>query len=145
VTELECSSTANLCFSLSAVTYHVTGEIVAPPGTTACIVMVFGFVINTQGPDSSVGIATDYGLTVRGSNPGGARFFAHVQTGPGSHQASCTVQWVPGLSQRVKRPGRGADTHPLLVPRSRKSSAIPLSPYRSLVACYRVTFTFTFN
>jgi hypothetical protein len=41
--------------------------------------------------------------------PVGARFFAHVQTGPGAHAASCTMGtgYFPG----VKRPGRGAD-HP---------------------------------
>jgi hypothetical protein len=41
--------------------------------------------------------------------PVGARFFAHVQTGPAAHPASCTVgtRSFPG----VKRPGRGAD-HP---------------------------------
>jgi hypothetical protein len=52
-------------------------------------------------------LATDW--TVRGSNPGGVRFFAHVQTGPGSHPASCTVG--TGSFPGVKRPGRGAD-HP---------------------------------
>jgi hypothetical protein len=38
-----------------------------------------------------------------------ARFFAQIQTGPGSHPASCTmgIGSFPG----VKRPGRGAD-HP---------------------------------
>jgi hypothetical protein len=41
--------------------------------------------------------------------PVGARFFAHVQTGPGAHPDSCTMGtgYFPG----VKRPGRGAD-HP---------------------------------
>jgi hypothetical protein len=41
--------------------------------------------------------------------PVGARFFAHVQTGPGAHPASCTMATCsfPG----VKRPGRGVD-HP---------------------------------
>jgi hypothetical protein len=41
--------------------------------------------------------------------PVGARFFAHVQNGPGAHPASCTMStgYFPG----VKRPGRGAD-HP---------------------------------
>jgi hypothetical protein len=62
---------------------------------------------------SSVGIATGYGLEVRRSNPGGsevgARFFAHVQTGPGAHPASCTMN--TGSFPGVKRPGRGAD-HP---------------------------------
>jgi hypothetical protein len=39
----------------------------------------------------------------------GARFFAHVQTGPGTHPASRTMgtRSFPG----VKRPGHGAD-HP---------------------------------
>jgi hypothetical protein len=38
-----------------------------------------------------------------------ARFFAHVQTGPGAHPAACTMGtgYFPG----VKRPGLGAD-HP---------------------------------
>jgi hypothetical protein len=39
----------------------------------------------------------------------GARFFAHVQTGPGAHPASSTTGTVYFLG--VKRPGRGAD-HP---------------------------------
>jgi hypothetical protein len=41
--------------------------------------------------------------------PVGARFFAHIQTGPGAHPASCTmgIGSFPG----VKRAGRGAD-HP---------------------------------
>jgi hypothetical protein len=38
-----------------------------------------------------------------------ARYFAHVQTGPGAHPASCIMgtEFFPG----VKRPGRGAN-HP---------------------------------
>jgi hypothetical protein len=42
-------------------------------------------------------------------NPGGVRFFAHVQTDPGAHPASCTMG--TGFFPGVKRPGRGAD-HP---------------------------------
>jgi hypothetical protein len=42
--------------------------------------------------------------------PVGTRFFAHVQTGPGAHPASCTVG--TGSFPGVKRPGRGAN-HPL--------------------------------
>jgi hypothetical protein len=49
------------------------------------------------------------GWTVPESNPGGARFFAHVQTGPGVHPVSCTMG--SGSFPEVKRPGRGAD-HP---------------------------------
>jgi hypothetical protein len=41
--------------------------------------------------------------------PVGARFFAHVKTGPGAHPASCTMG--TGSFPGVKRPGRGAD-HP---------------------------------
>ena len=39
----------------------------------------------------------------------GARFFASVQTGPGTYPASCTMG--TGSFPGVKRPGRGAD-HP---------------------------------
>jgi hypothetical protein len=66
----------------------------------------------TCGPDSSVCIATGYGLYGPGDRiPVGARFFAHVQTGPGANLASCTMgtRSFPG----VKRPERGAD-HPSL-------------------------------
>jgi hypothetical protein len=60
-----------------------------------------------SGPGSSVGIATGYGLDGPGIR--GARIFAHVQTGPGAHQASCAMG--TGSFPGVKRPGRGAD-HP---------------------------------
>ena len=56
------------------------------------------------GRDSSVGIATSYGM----DGPG-ARFSVPVQTGPGAHPASCTMG--NGSFPGVKRPGRGAD-HP---------------------------------
>jgi hypothetical protein len=40
----------------------------------------------------------------------GARFFAHVQTGPEAHPASCTMG--TGSFPGVKRSGRGADHSP---------------------------------
>jgi len=47
---------------------------------------------------------------VRGSNPGGgARFSAHIQTGPGAHPASYTTR--TGSFSGIKRPGHGVD-HP---------------------------------
>jgi len=58
------------------------------------------------------------GWTVRGSNPGGARFSARVQTGPGAHPASCTMG--TGSFPGIKRPGRGVDHPPRLVPRLKK-------------------------
>jgi hypothetical protein len=79
------------------------------------------------GPGSSVGIATDYGLDGPGiaSRWVGARFSAPVQTGPGAHPASCTMGTgsFPGV-----KCGWGVllTTHPLLMPRSWKSRAIPL-------------------
>jgi hypothetical protein len=76
-------------------------------------------------PGSSVGIVTGYGLDGPGiESQWGARFFAHVQTGPEAHPASCTMG--TGSFPGVKRPGRGADHPPLLAPRLRKSRAIPL-------------------
>jgi hypothetical protein len=62
------------------------------------------------GPGSSVGIATELRDGRSGDRiPVGARFFAHVQTGPGAHPASCTMG--TGYFRGVRRPGRGAD-HP---------------------------------
>ena len=63
-----------------------------------------------MGRDSSVGIATRYGLDGPGDRiPVGARFSTPVQTGPGAHPASCTMG--TGSFSGVKRSGRGAD-HP---------------------------------
>jgi hypothetical protein len=79
-----------------------------------------------KGPRSSVGIATELRAGRSGDRfPVGARFSAHVHTGPGAHPASCTMG--TGSFPRVKS-GRGVllTTHPLLVPRSWKSTAIPL-------------------
>ena len=68
-------------------------------------------VVVVGGRDSSVGIATRYGLDGRGiESPVGATFSAPVQTGPGAHPASCTMG--TGSFTGVKRPGRGAD-HPI--------------------------------
>ena len=62
------------------------------------------------GRDSSVGIATRYGLDGPGiESRWWARFSAPVQTGPGAYPASCTMG--TGTFPGVKRLGRGAD-HP---------------------------------
>jgi hypothetical protein len=64
--------------------------------------------------DSSVGIATDYGLDDRGSNSCGAgNFFPRhrVQTGSGPHPASCPMG-IRGSFPGIKRPGRDADHSP---------------------------------
>jgi len=67
------------------------------------------------------------GWTVRDRNPVVTRFSAPVQTGPGSHPASCTMG--PRVFPRSKS-GRGVTLtpHRFLVPWSRNSRAIPLLP-----------------
>jgi len=50
-----------------------------------------------RGPDSSVGIATDYGMDGPGSNPGGDEIFHSSRQALGLIQPP--VQWVPGLSR----------------------------------------------
>jgi hypothetical protein len=80
-----------------------------------------------SGPVSSDSIATDYGLDGPGIESRWGRDFPPVQTGPGAHPASCTMDTgsFPGV-----KCGRGVllTTHLLLAPRSWKSRAIPLSP-----------------
>ena len=62
--------------------------------------------------DSSVGIATRYGLDGPWIESRlGARFSAPVHTGPGAYPAFCTMG--TGSFSGVKRPGRGADHPPL--------------------------------
>jgi len=65
-----------------------------------------------KGRDSSVGIATRYGLDGPGTESRwGARFSAPVQTGPVAHPASYTMG--TGSFLGVRRPGRDADHPPL--------------------------------
>ena len=63
------------------------------------------------GPDSSVGIATDYGLDGPGSNTDRDKIFRPSRPALGPTQP--TVKWVPGLSRGWRRPGRGADPIPI--------------------------------
>ena len=59
-----------------------------------------------MGRDSSVGIATRYGIEFQCV----ARISTPVQTGPGAHPASYTMG--TGSFSGVKRPGRGVDNPP---------------------------------
>jgi len=80
----------------------------------------------------------------------GSRFSAPIQAGPGAHPSSCTMG--TGSFPEVKSDRDVTLTpHPLLVPCSRKGTAIPLlslwtvRPVQSLCACTRVHVTFTFT
>ena len=78
------------------------------------------------GHDSSVGIATDYGLDDPGSNPGGDEIFRPSR--PALEPTQPPVKMCTWSFPGVKC-GRGVmlTTHPLLVPQSWKSRAIPLA------------------
>ena len=66
------------------------------------------------GRDNSVGIATRYGLEGPGvESRWGARFSALGPTQP-------PIQWIPGHSREVERPGRGVNHQPHLSPRLMK-------------------------
>ena len=80
-----------------------------PKFCNCCFCSLF-YTVNIVGRDSSVGIASRYGLDGPGDrNPVEARFSAPVHTGPVAYPASCTVGM--GSFPGVKRPGRGVD-HP---------------------------------
>jgi len=80
----------------------------------------------------------------------GMAFSAPVQTGPGDHPASCTIDTG---SFPVVKSGRDVTLipHPLLVPLSWKSTPIPLlhlwavRPVQSLSARTSVHFTYLFR
>jgi hypothetical protein len=87
---------------------------------------IYGRYLRQYGLGSSVGIATELRAGRSGDRiPVGERFSEPVQTDPGAHSASCKMGTgsFPGVKY-----GRGVllTTHPLLVPRSWKSRAIPL-------------------
>ena len=98
-----------------------------------------------MGWDSSVGIATRYGLDGPGTESRwGVRFSAPVQTGPGANPASCTMG--NGFFSGVKRPGRGAD-HPPPPSKCRGYERVELYLYSPSGPQWPVigrTFTFTF-
>jgi hypothetical protein len=95
-----------------------------------------------MGRDSSVDIATRYGLDGPGSESRwGATFAAPVQTGRGTHPASCTVGI--GLFPGVKQLGGGA-SHPTPPSPAEANEGVGLYLYSplGLNVLYRVPFTF---
>jgi len=85
--------------------------------------------------DSSVGIATRYGLQCPGIESRWGRDFLHpsrLALGP----TQLPIQLVPGLFRGVKRPGRGVD-HP---PPSSAEVKEGVELYLYFVTCYKVNF-----
>ena len=97
------------------------------------------------GRDSSVGIATRYGLDGPCIESQWGRDFPHTSR-PALGPTQPPVQWVPGLSRGVKHPGRSDDPHPHLQCRGLKlGRAIPLPTLRAFAAYKGGTFTLPFN
>ena len=118
----------NLHYLLSLSLRYYSIGIPNTPVLVICLGHSFLFVANyitVRGPGSSVGIATDYGLDGLGIEPRWDEIFRPSRPAHGAHPASCTMGTgsFPGVKY-----GRDVllNTHPLLVPRSWKSRAIPL-------------------
>ena len=87
--------------------------------------------------NSSVGVATRYGLDGPGIESRLGRDFPHPSRPPlGPTQPP--IQWVPGLSRGVKRPGCDFDHHPQLAPRLKERAEL----CRAFMAFSRVNVIF---
>ena len=96
------------------------------------------------GRDSSVGIATGYGLDGPAIESRCERNFPHLSR-PALVPTQSPVQWVPGLFPGGKAAGAWRWTPPHLAPRLKKEYSYTSTPLWSFLACSMVNFTFTFT
>ena len=107
--------------------------------------LYFSYYSDHVGRDSSVGIATRYGLDGPGIESRWRRDFLHPSR-PALGPTQPPIQWVPGLSLGVKRPGRGADPPPPSKCRGQERVGLHLySPFGPSWPVIGRTFTFTFT
>ena len=100
--------------------------------------------MHVGGRDSSVGIATRYGLDGPGIESWWQRDFPH-QSRPALGPIQPPVQWVPGLSRGQSGRSVVLTPHPRLQCRGlQKGGDIPLPTLRPLLAYKWGTFTFTY-
>jgi hypothetical protein len=99
-------------------------------------------MVNEDGRNSSVGIATRYGLDGPGFKYRWGRGFLYR---PSRSPRSKTppLRWVSGISFRGKKPCSGGNHPPLLAPRLRKEWSLHL--FCAFKTCYRQEFPLTFN
>jgi hypothetical protein len=93
--------------------------------------------------DSSVGIATRYGLDGPGIESRWQQDFPHPSR-PVLRPTQPLIQWVPGLSREVKRSGRGVDHTPPSKAEVKESVELCLYPLWAFVGSYRVNCTFLY-
>ena len=119
---------------------YVRGNISVPTSNTVCS---WEARFTLCGPGSSVDIATELRAGRSGIESRWGRDFPPIQTGPRAHPASCTMDTESFSGVKC---GRGVllTTHPLLVPRSWKSRAIP-PPSRPHRACNGIILPFIYT
>ena len=84
-------------------------------------------IIIIMGRDSSVGIATHYGLDGPGIESRWGRDFPHPSR-PALGPAQPPIQWVPGLPRGESGRGVALTIHPQLAPRLKKEYSYTCNP-----------------
>jgi len=90
---------------------------------------------------SSVGIATRYWLDGPGIESRWERDFPHLSR-PALGPTQPSIQWVPGLSWGVKRPGHDVDHPSPSSAEVKEKVEIPLLPVWAFVVSSRVNFPY---